>query len=199
MTQGTTTATMMPLAILFDLYGTLVAADRRPFSRGLPAALGVSRRAWIGLLRDGLLTRAFPDNTAFAGFIAGALAPERAASAAAACEELIEAECASVALVPGAASLLAFLKRRGVKLGLVSNLASPFKNPVATLGLAAAFDTTAYSCDEGLSKPDPEIYRRALARLGVAPEDTLFVGDNLPNDVNAPAALGLRTAGVGFA
>ena len=110
---------------------------------------------------------------------------------------LIETECAAVSLVPGAASLLAFLKRRGIKLGLVSNLASPFKAPVAALGLAEAFDTAAYSCDEGLAKPDPEIYRRALARLGVSPEHALFVGDNLPNDVEAPAALGLRTAGVG--
>jgi HAD superfamily hydrolase (TIGR01509 family) len=189
----------MPQAILFDLYGTLVAAGQRPFSRGLPGALGVSRAAWIALLRDGLLARAFADNQAFTEFVAGALAPDRIPAAAATCAALIDAECASVALVPGVASLLAFLKRRGIKLGLVSNLASPFKAPVETLGLAAAFDATAYSCDEGLTKPNPEIYRRTLARLGVAPEHALFVGDNLPNDVNGPAALGLRTAGVGLA
>jgi HAD superfamily hydrolase (TIGR01549 family) len=185
-------------AVLFDLYGTLLTARSRPFSRGLPAALGVSRTAWISLLRNGLLTRAFEDHAAFAAFVAGAVAPDRA-GAAAECQAIVDAECAGVTLVPGAASLLAFLKRRGVKLGLVSNLASPFKTPVASLGLADTFDAVAYSCDEGVAKPDPVIYQRALARLGVAPDRALFVGDNLPNDVTAPAALGLCTAGVGVA
>jgi HAD superfamily hydrolase (TIGR01549 family) len=190
-------ASMTLQAILFDLYGTLVKAADRPFSRRLPEALGVPRDAWMALVRAGLLTRAFEDTAAFAEYVARALAPERLPAAAAACAALVEAECASVALVPGTASLLAFLKRRGLKLGLVSNLASPFKASVAALGLEAAFDTAAYSCDEGLTKPDPEIYIRALGRLGVSPEHALFVGDNPRNDVNAPAALGLLTAGVG--
>lgn len=188
---------MTPEAILFDLYGTLVKARERPFTRGLAAALGVSRAAWIGLLREGLITRAFADDAAFAEFVARALAPAGVSEAAAACAALVDTECAAVTVMPGAASLLAFLKRRGIKLGLVSNLVSPFKAPVAALGLAEAFDAAVYSCDEGLAKPDPEIYRRALERLGVAPEQALFVGDNLPNDVHAPATLGLRTVGVG--
>src|SRR5262245_42574942 len=131
MTQA---ATMTPQAVLFDLYGTLVKASDRPFSRGLPGALGVRRAAWIALLRDGLLKRNFSDTAAFSDYVAGALAPDRRPDAAAACQALVEQECAGVALLPGTASLLAFLKRRGVKLGLVSNLASPFKAPVAGLG-----------------------------------------------------------------
>ena len=190
---------MTPAAVLFDLYGTLVKVSSRPFSRRLPEALGVPRAAWSALLRNGLLTRAFPDDEAFARFVAESLAPERAAWATGVSLALLSAERDSVSLVPGALSLLAFLKRRGVKLGLVSNLASPFKSPVAALGLASAFDAVAYSCDEGVAKPGPEIYGRTLARLGVTAGDALFVGDNSLNDVRAPAALGLRTAGVGVA
>ena len=48
---------------------------------------------------------------------------------------------------------------------MISNLATPFKAPVAALGLADAFDAAAYSCDEGLTKPDPDIYRRVLVHL----------------------------------
>jgi len=188
---------MTPEAILFDLYGTLVKASQRPFSRGLPAALGVSRRAWIDLLRSGLLTMPFADDAQCAAFVARALAPDRVDAAVVVCRSLIDAECAAVTCMPGTASLLAFLKRRGIKLGLVSNLAAPFKTPVTTLGLAQAFDTVAYSCDEGLAKPHADIYRRALDRLGVEPARALFVGDNLLNDVQAPSALGMRTAGVG--
>ena len=189
---------MTPAAVLFDLYGTLVDVHERPLSRRLPSALGVSRAAWIGLLRDGLLTTAFADEDSFVGTLARTLAPARP-DAEAICRGLLRAELDAVRLVPGAVSLLTFLKRRGLKLGLVSNLASPFKEPVGRLGLEALFDAFAFSCDEGLAKPDPGIYRRALARLGVEPSETLFVGDSIPNDVEAPAGLGMRTAGVGIA
>jgi HAD superfamily hydrolase (TIGR01509 family) len=190
-------ASPTPAAILFDLYGTLVRAAVRPLSRRLPEALGVPRAAWTAVLKDGLLTRPFPDDDAFARFLAGQLVPERAGEGAAICLELLRAERESVSAVPGARSLLSFLKRRGVKLGLVSNLASPFREPVRALGLEPAFEAVAYSCDEGVAKPDPRIYLRVLERLGVAAQAALFVGDNAPNDVRAPAALGLRTAGVG--
>jgi HAD superfamily hydrolase (TIGR01549 family) len=188
-----------PAAILFDLYGTLVKAASRPLSRRLPQALGVARASWTAVLKDGLLTRPFSGDEDFARFLAEALVPERADGGADVCLELLRAERGSVSVVPGARSLLAFLKRRGVKLGLVSNLASPFREVVRTLGLEPAFDAVAYSCDEGVSKPDSRIYRLVLERLAVAPEDALFVGDNGPNDVRAPAALGFRTAGVGVA
>jgi HAD superfamily hydrolase (TIGR01509 family) len=190
---------MTPGAILFDLYGTLVKAGSRPLSRRLPEALGVPRAAWLALLRGGLLTRPFADDAAFASFVGSSLAPDRAAEAASTCAGLLHEELEGVSLVPGARSLLTFLRRRGMKLGLVSNVASPFKIPVAALGLAESFDAAAYSCDEGVAKPDPEIYRRVLERLGTDARRALFVGDNAPNDVRAPAALGMRTAGVGVA
>lgn len=186
-------------AILFDLYGTLVAPTGRPFSRGLPAALGVSRREWMALLRGGLLTSRFEDVQAFARHVAAVLTPptgDRAATAGI-CAARVEAECASVAVLPGVRSLLAFLSRRGLRLGLVSNVASPFIAPVAALGLDQAFEVAVYSCEAGMAKPDPAIYELALGRLGVAPSQALFVGDSLPNDVRAPAAAGCRTAGIG--
>jgi HAD superfamily hydrolase (TIGR01509 family) len=184
-----------PAAVLFDLYGTLVVADERPLSRRLPAALGVSRAAWMDVLR-GLLTTAIDDDDAFVGALARSLAPARP-DAEAVCRGLLRAELDAVHLVPGAVSLLNFLRRRGLKLGLVSNLASPFKGAVSRLGLDALFDAFAFSCDEGVAKPEPEIYRRALARLGAEAGATLFVGDSLQNDVRGPAAVGMKTAGIG--
>ncbi|MDL2718314.1 MAG: HAD family hydrolase [Acidobacteriota bacterium] len=183
-------------AVLFDLYGTLVEHGERPLSRRLPSALGVSRAAWMNLLRRGLLTTAFADEDAFVGTIARTLAPGRP-DAVAICRGFLRTELDGMRLVPGTASLLNFLKRRGLKLGLVSNLASPFKEPVGRLGLEPLFDAFAFSCDEGCAKPDPEIYARAVARLDVEPGRALFVGDSVQNDVRAPAALGMRTAGVG--
>jgi putative hydrolase of the HAD superfamily len=53
-----------------------------------------------------------------------------------------------------------------------------------------AFDVLVFSAEEGVQKPDPEIYRRAVARLGVRPEETVFVDDFLEN-VAAARALGM--------
>lgn len=201
MRQSRTSLLPLPVsidAILFDLYGTLIAPTARPFSRGLPSAVGASRRDWMTLARGSLMTTGFETTAACAAHVAAALTPPGAdpTATAAVCVQRLEEECASVTVLPGVRALLAFLKRRGFRLGLVSNVASPFTAPVDRLELSAAFDATVYSCEVGVTKPDPAIYAVAFARLDVRPDRTLFVGDNGPNDVRAPAALGCRTAGV---
>ena len=50
---------------------------------------------------------------------------------------------------------------------------------------------TVVSSEEGVLKPDPEIYRRAIARFGVEPSSTLFVDDK-PGNVAAARELGLN-------
>jgi HAD superfamily hydrolase (TIGR01509 family) len=57
------------------------------------------------------------------------------------------------------------------------------------------FDAILFSAEEGLKKPDPELYRRALARLNVQPGEAVFV-DDFSENVEAARALGL--AGVHF-
>jgi putative hydrolase of the HAD superfamily len=43
------------------------------------------------------------------------------------------------------------------------------------------FDGCVFSAEEGVRKPDPEIYRRALSRLDVAPQEAVFCDDRRPN------------------
>ena len=50
-----------------------------------------------------------------------------------------------------------------------------------------------FSSEIGLRKPAPRIYQAVLERLGVEPADALFVGDRVREDVQGPAALGMRT------
>lgn len=57
-------------------------------------------------------------------------------------------------------------------------------------GLDRAFELMVISAEEGIAKPDPRIYRRTLERLGVRPEEAVFVDDYLPN-VEAARALGI--------
>jgi putative hydrolase of the HAD superfamily len=53
------------------------------------------------------------------------------------------------------------------------------------------FDGDVFSAEEGVRKPDTKIYRRALARLGVAPAEAIFVDDRLKN-VEGARQVGMR-------
>src|SRR5690606_27705790 len=66
----------------------------------------------------------------------------------------------------------------------------PFRSEQA--GLAASFDVIVDSHFEGVEKPHPEIFRRALARLGVTAAAAAFVGDIWSIDVEGSRAAGLR-------
>lgn len=58
--------------------------------------------------------------------------------------------------------------------------------------LERLFDAVVISCEVGLSKPDPRIYRLCLDRLGLDAADTLFVDDRADNIAGA-AGVGLET------
>lgn len=53
------------------------------------------------------------------------------------------------------------------------------------------FDVVIDSSEVGIRKPDPRIFHLALERLGVAPDEALFL-DDYPNNVHAAEALGMR-------
>jgi putative hydrolase of the HAD superfamily len=54
------------------------------------------------------------------------------------------------------------------------------------------FDVLVWSYQLGIAKPDAEIYRHTLERLGTQPEETLFIDDKREN-VEAARALGIRS------
>src|SRR5262249_30401324 len=93
--------------------------------------------------------------------------------------------------MPGAAAALAALRARGFRVGVVSNADGRVAALLEAAGLAPHLETIVDSHHEGVEKPDPEIFRRALARLGVPAERTAYVGDIHSIDV-----LGARAAGL---
>ena len=75
----------------------------------------------------------------------------------------------------------------GVKTGLISNSWGLGIYERAPVDL---FDEAIISGDVGLHKPQPEIYRLACERLGVQPEDCVFV-DDLRENVGGAEAVGM--------
>jgi putative hydrolase of the HAD superfamily len=87
------------------------------------------------------------------------------------------------------------LRSRKVRLAVVTNGPSIMqRRKLAVLGLERAFDSILVSEEEGVRKPDAEIFRRALARCGVAAHEALFVGDHPLVDIGGAHGAGLRTA-----
>jgi len=66
--------------------------------------------------------------------------------------------------------------------GLLSNATSTARQVFTEkLDVAAHFDSLTISAEEGIMKPDPRIYRVALARAGVEADQALFVDDFIEN------------------
>jgi putative hydrolase of the HAD superfamily len=78
-------------------------------------------------------------------------------------------------------------RRAGLRTGLISNTWGPL---AASDSLTDLFDSEVRSGDEGLRKPDPEIYRLAAERLGVATAECVFV-DDIPANVEGARAVGM--------
>ena len=85
--------------------------------------------------------------------------------------------------------LLAFLRslKPRYRLGIVSNAWPDTREAVQPWISRDTFDVIVYSCEEGVCKPDAEIYLRTLERLGVAAEEAVFVDDKLENAEGARA------------
>ncbi|TCP19145.1 putative hydrolase of the HAD superfamily [Scopulibacillus darangshiensis] len=94
---------------------------------------------------------------------------------------------------PNLASMLEKLKGKGILLGMITNGRGPFQmDNIKALGIEHYFDTILISEYEGLKKPDPIIFKRALERLGVSPNKSVFVGDHPENDVKAAQNVGMK-------
>jgi putative hydrolase of the HAD superfamily len=93
---------------------------------------------------------------------------------------------------PGAEEVLARLRADGYPLGLISMCAPDAPAMWRASPLEGTVDVEVFSCDVGLRKPDPEIYRLATERLGVAAEVCLYVGDGSYRELSGAAAVGMR-------
>lgn len=87
---------------------------------------------------------------------------------------------------------LSALRKRGLKLGVISNWDDRLRRLLHALGLADQFEVIVVSCEVGASKPEHAIFETAVQQLGVPAQAILHVGDNFEMDVAGANAAGLR-------
>lgn len=102
------------------------------------------------------------------------------------------ADPATFELYPGALELLDAARASGLAVGVISNWSARLPGLLAALGVAQRVDFVLCSAIEELEKPDVELFRRAVSRAGVAPDEAVHAGDDLEKDYLGARRAGLR-------
>ncbi len=99
-----------------------------------------------------------------------------------------------VSLIPGAVEILTEIRKAGMKIGLVSNTIFPaeyHRREMRNFGIFDYFDFTLFSSERKIRKPNKEFYLAALSLGGTKPENSIFIGDRLIEDVGGPQSVGI--------
>lgn len=94
----------------------------------------------------------------------------------------------------GVLDTLQALRARGVHLGLVSNIdEDQLQHLLDVARIGPYFDSALSSERAGSCKPDPGIFAAALQRAHCRPEEALFVGDTIAQDIAGANRAGMRS------
>ena len=96
---------------------------------------------------------------------------------------------------PGARDLLVRLRKEGLRLAVASSSKEDMlKRLLSLVGAEDLLEATTSSDDAENSKPDPDIVKAALKRLGEKPDTVVMIGDT-PYDIEAATRAGIKSIG----
>jgi HAD superfamily hydrolase (TIGR01549 family) len=167
-------------ALLLDAFGTMCEIrDRRsPFVR-LTRHFS-DRKAW---LKNTLTSRSTLADIALKLHLSDAYMAEL--------EKDLEAELSSITMFQDALELMTFARRRGVRIGVVSNLAMPYGDALRR-HFPFEPDCCVWSYSVGALKPDSRMFSTACEMLNVQARDTLMVGDSFVCDFQGAVGFGMN-------
>lgn len=184
-------------AVLFDFFGTLTeAVTRGPAHAAIARRLGCDPGDFARALDRTFLTRArgglgSPEQAlrTLATSVGGTPSPRTLHAMAG---ERVAAVRADTRLRAEAVPVLRSLRARGLRLGLISDCGPELPDFLPGLPIAELLDATVFSIEVGACKPDPALYLAACDRLGVAPQECLYVGDGGSRELTGAAAVGMH-------
>jgi putative hydrolase of the HAD superfamily len=182
--------------VLFDYFGTLTRAVRQgPVHTRMSRHLGCEPDEWLDLMARTFYPRAggrlgepidvLYDLAALLGARPGRPALRRVHA------ERVAAIGADGPLRPDAVPVLRAVRRRGLRIAVVSDCWYELPLLLPHLPVYPLLDARVYSVDVGRCKPHPAMYLAACERLDVAPQDCLYVGDGGSRELTGALAVGM--------
>ncbi len=185
-------------AVIFDFYGTLVedfassvGQTHLDFVKALDVAEAPFRKLWRETT-DMRVIGAFQTVEASIEYVSNLVDAQPTE------EQLSRAVTLRLQMIwrtldpkPDALETLARLKKDGYKISLLSNCSIEIPILWPETAFADLFDSLIFSSRERLKKPDPRIYHLACERLGVAPEQCLYIADGENYELTAARKIGL--------
>lgn len=99
---------------------------------------------------------------------------------------------------PLVSEMLSGLRDRGAGVYLLSNAQSCFTlRELDKMELTALFDGIVISSDVGYKKPSAEIFSIALEKFGITPDNSVYVGNDMRDDIFGAHRAGLKTVYIG--
>lgn len=185
---------MQRRAVLFDLGGVVLGSPLQAI-RNYGQALGYAPNAIHHVVArtapDGAWSRLERGELALDAFYPAFESDCRAAGLAIDARAMMAGMAEASAPRPRMLAAIARLRGAGLRVGALTNNWAQ-GDADGTRALRGHFDVFIESCVEGLRKPDPEIYRLACDRLGVRPEQVVFL-DDIGGNLKPARALGMAT------
>ena len=186
-------------AVIFDLFGTIVddfAASSASFYQEFSAALGVPHDLFMQHWRqitDRRTMGEFQTVEASIEFVCNLLgASVTTAQMTKAVETRLQLTRRALTPRPDAIATLTKLRSDGFKIGLLSNCSIEIPIVWPESKFADLFDATIFSSRERIKKPSPQVYHLVCERLGVAPEECLYIADGENYELAAAANAGMH-------
>ena len=183
-------------AVIFDMFETLVTLfeGKTYCGEDIAADLGADpvlfRKAWHATEHDRSTGKyTIEEGLTIALKEIGFYSEENVALAAG---KRREALSYTFAAIPEASiRLLQELHNRGVAVGLITNTFSDERDMIRACPLFPLFDEALISYEQGICKPDPELYQRMLQNLKVKAEECVYVGDGGSRELFAARKIGM--------
>ena len=184
-------------AVIFDMFETLVSLfeGRTFFSEDMAQAAGTDpetfRAVWHGTEHDRSTGRiTVEEGIAVTLRTLGLYSEEKVKEIAAGRQAALADTFAAIPLA--SVKLLEELRARGILIGLISNAYYDERDFIRGCALFPFFDAVRISCEQGVCKPDPDMYLSVMEELDVQACECLYVGDGGSRELFTAEALGMK-------
>ena len=184
-------------AVIFDMYETLITHFEAPlyFGKEMAADAGVPEEVFINAWRvteDDRATGVLPMDVAIEKVLrevgyyseeSANLLYQKRTENKVECFRHLHSE-----IIP----MLEALKERGIKVALISNCFTEEAEVIRDSVLFPYFDVAMMSCEQGVKKPDKEIFYRCLKELNLDASECLYVGDGGSRELEVAGELKMK-------